>query len=95
MTRTVPPFGVVGSCPAPILDRHTEQDVLSARGRPDRYRRAVNFAVCPDDGTRLDAWRRPDPGQPLLLTCPACSKHFQLTESGIIEVPAGPGEQGT
>jgi hypothetical protein len=53
----------------------------------------VNVAVCPYDGGYLKAWRRPDPGQPLLLRCPACHKHFQLAETGIIEVPAGPGEE--
>ena len=45
--------------------------------------------VCPDDGAHLRAWRRPDLGQPLFLICPACHRHFQPTETGIIEVPAG------
>jgi len=45
----------------------------------------MNFAVCPDDGTRLKAVRR----RPLLLTCPACEKRFELTDQGVIEVPGG------
>ncbi|MBO0836015.1 MAG: hypothetical protein J2P28_10920 [Actinobacteria bacterium] len=53
----------------------------------------MNFAVCPNDGAHLKAWRRPDSGHPLLLMCPVCHKHFQLTDAGIIEVAAGQGEE--
>jgi hypothetical protein len=47
----------------------------------------VNFAECPDDGSRLKV----DPGQrvgarPLIMRCPTCSKRFTFSDDGIIEI---------
>jgi hypothetical protein len=53
----------------------------------------VNFAECPDDGTRLKAdpsWRTGV--RPLLMRCEVCGKRFTLSDAGVVEV--GP-EDGT
>jgi len=48
----------------------------------------VNFAECPDDGSRLKAVpTRPDPRRPLVMTCPHCGKRFTLTGDGVREIP--------
>jgi hypothetical protein len=41
----------------------------------------------PDDATHLKSVQV----RPLLLTCPACGKRFELADQGVIEVPRGGG----
>jgi len=52
----------------------------------------VNFAVCPDDGSRL----KTDPGwrvgaRPVLLRCPACGKRYTLSGAGVADAEPGDG----
>jgi hypothetical protein len=51
----------------------------------------VNFAVCPDDGTRLKAVAVPRHGERLLMRCPACDKIFTLADGEVVEVDPGSG----
>ncbi|HTA04626.1 MAG TPA: hypothetical protein VK802_29900 [Streptosporangiaceae bacterium] len=44
----------------------------------------MNYAVCPDDGAHLKAVKLRPP--PPLLVCPACGKHYELTDQGVVEV---------
>jgi hypothetical protein len=45
----------------------------------------MNFAVCPDDGTRLKvAGQIPGPGQSLLVNCPTCGKQFLHNPDGTL-----------
>jgi hypothetical protein len=49
----------------------------------------VNFAECPDDGSRLKADLSHCIGaRPLIMRCPACAKQYTLSDDGIIEIRA-------
>jgi hypothetical protein len=91
-----PPCGSTSSTAAVGADPGWLSRRLAGRGHGRRRSLTladVNFAVCPDDDTRLKAVQRPlVPGQPLLLTCPGCGKRFRLADNGAIEVLPGDAE---
>jgi uncharacterized protein YbaR (Trm112 family) len=53
----------------------------------------MNFAVCPDDGSKLKVVNRPTgQNKTLTMSCPVCSKRFTLAGGGPVEIE--PGDQG-
>jgi hypothetical protein len=52
----------------------------------------MNFAVCPDDDSKLKVVTRPSSqNRNLIMSCPICSKRFTLGSGGPVEIR--PGDQ--
>ena len=57
----------------------------------------MNFAVCPDDGSKLKVVSRPSSrNETLIMRCAVCSKRFKLEDGGLVEIrPDGQKDQAT